>query len=670
MSPVNQGYAAEISEGADLESSIEVDVESANGQARNVNKTWRKMGTLESWFTHPDDSLHKHWYETTVRLRGIFYLFFSLAFVVALSLGITAETFFFIMASPPASGLTYGLVFAIVVTPVFLLLTAIYVDECVDMCLDSADKPSFGHFRAAVAASGRRFCKVHTDHVEVLVVVLLELLPVLIAAISFANCSSKVYWYRDVARGYFLGGLIFGISICLIYIVCHIHVGHYPESDDLMSQLYHGMSSMGRYKRAAGEVREVHVEAGSYRRRALTFLALSMLVEAAVVVMCIWFHSIYAIFIGELLAAVLFACALRISAPRLLGKAFWFTLVFFVILTTSLLLGTLKTSSSPSSLSPLVWGPMSTNFNRTDNSSDLRALPLHFQASVTSRNPKYPICQTRWGIQEGVRDSLDILDLAVLAFGSSFGDEEDVRTGLGEMLNGTLDWELLEVEDWRTTGRWIVVSIPSLRARVISVRGTTNLHDAYANLQAYACIVVLQLMGLVTPVLNLMPQGLIQRIAGGGMTRHLRKSTGDTLLKAAWRHRREARKAGQVLIVTGHSLGGALAGAVSTQLGVEGIGFSPPGLFFQKYQWNLDLSTLARAFSIVQPTNDVIPMVDKQLGLIEWVNCDEDALTCHKLTHTSCALWAQCGDRRHRDWRPTCSRWLGSQDLNLPQSGQ
>ena len=39
------------------------------------------------------------------------------------------------------------------VRPISLLLTAIYVDECIDMGLDAADKPSFGLFRAAARHS-------------------------------------------------------------------------------------------------------------------------------------------------------------------------------------------------------------------------------------------------------------------------------------------------------------------------------------------------------------------------------------------------------------------------------------------------------------------------------------------------------------------------------------
>ena len=50
-----------------------------------------------------------------------------------------------------AGGLTNALV--LLVRPISLLLTAIYVDECIDMGLDAADKPSFGLFRAAAQNS-------------------------------------------------------------------------------------------------------------------------------------------------------------------------------------------------------------------------------------------------------------------------------------------------------------------------------------------------------------------------------------------------------------------------------------------------------------------------------------------------------------------------------------
>lgn len=71
------------------------------------------------------------------------------------------------------------------------------------------------------------------------------------------------------------------------------------------------------------------------------------------------------------------------------------------------------------------------------------------------------------------------------------------------------------------------------------------------------------------------------------------------------RHKKAAREKGEILILTGHSLGGlanlcqwlrclspisssqltrgALVGAVSSRVAVDGIGFSPPGLYYQVF---------------------------------------------------------------------------------------
>ncbi|CAE7505039.1 unnamed protein product [Symbiodinium natans] len=669
MSPRDQGYAAESLDDLDLESRSGQAGESSHAQMEedSKDKSFQRAGTKDSRFMHPDDSLHLHWYETTVRLRGMFYIFFSLAVVMALSLGCTAEAFFFIMASPEDSGLSFGIVVGILLTPLSLLLTAIYVDECIDMGLDAADKPSFGLFRAAVTAATRCFGKVQTDHVERALVLFVETVPIIFAIISLVMSPSKVYWYKEVGRGYCLGGLICALCICITYIACHAHVGHIPARDELMAELYHNMGPLGRFRRAEGSGAHELIDKPNHWGRACCFGLLGLCIEIGVILVFLFFHRLYAICIGELLATLLWAFALRSYAPRLLGKAFWCTLIFFILLAASLLMGTMQSAEpNPSELDPMVLGPASMNFNTSLESR----LPLHFEASPLSPHPASPICRTSWGEEGGLKNwGLSILDLSIMAFASSFGGEADVREGLGKMLNGTFpDWELLEVENWNTTGRWIVVAIPSRNVRIISVRGTTNLRDAYANLQIYSAIVVLQLMGILTPVLSLMPQTVIQRVAGGGITKSFRQRfrVEARLADAARKHKEEAKKAGQVLVMTGHSLGGALVGAVSTQVGVPGVGFSPPGLLFQKFQWDLDLVQLTRAFTVVQPTNDVVPQVDSQRGLIEWLPCGESALTCHRLTHTACALWAQCGDSRPRDWRPTCSRWFGPEDLNLP----
>ncbi|CAE7313249.1 ppiB [Symbiodinium sp. KB8] len=133
------------------------------------------------------------------------------------------------------------------------------------------------------------------------------------------------------------------------------------------------------------------------------------------------------------------------------------------------------------------------------------------------------------------------------------------------------------------------------------------------------------------------------------------KAKGSVKIKTV--HEAEAKAAGQKLLMTGHSLGGALVGAASAAHGVDGIGFSPPGLYYQVQKFDLTLADLQSTFAIVQPANDVVPRVDKQRGMIQWIQCLESAAQCHRLTHTACELWARCGDSSKRDWRQTCSRW-------------
>merc|ERR1712217_152346 len=102
---------------------------------------------------------------------------------------------------------------------------------------------------------------------------------------------------------------------------------------------------------------------------------------------------------------------------------------------------------------------------------------------------------------------------------------------------------------------------------------------------------------------------------------------------------------------------------------VSGVGFSAPGLYYQTRQFDIAEVSLQDSFTNIQPNNDVVPRVDTQRGMIQWLYCDLDPISCHKLTHTACELWAQCGDQRDRDWRKTCKRWYTKRLLNLAPDG-
>ena len=245
-----------------------------------------------------------------------------------------------------------------------------------------------------------------------------------------------------------------------------------------MAELYHNMAPIGRFKRAHGsEAHQALFDREHHWGRACCFACLGVCILALAIVLFLFFPKLYAICLAELLATILWALALRNYAPRLLGKAFWFTLVFFIVLATSLLMGTLQSAEpNPSDLDPLVLGPSAAGFN---SSSTAGGLPLQFQSSRLSPNVAFPICRTSWGeavegqslyvsIQfycchassvyssslikhAGGETSLNILDLSILAFASSFGDADDVRHGLGEMLS--LE-SIQEVQERKLGVRW------------------------------------------------------------------------------------------------------------------------------------------------------------------------------------------------------------------------
>eukprot|EP00931_Biecheleriopsis_adriatica_P035469 TRINITY_DN20415_c0_g1_i2.p1 TRINITY_DN20415_c0_g1~~TRINITY_DN20415_c0_g1_i2.p1 ORF type:complete len:181 (-),score=29.37 TRINITY_DN20415_c0_g1_i2:76-618(-) len=104
---------------------------------------------------HPDDTLHQNWYETTVRLRGAYFIFFSLAVYLAVALGLTMELFFAVMAAPADCNCSTAVVFGILLIPIFLLVTSVFVDEILDIGLDSMDLPALGLVRATCTTSIR-----------------------------------------------------------------------------------------------------------------------------------------------------------------------------------------------------------------------------------------------------------------------------------------------------------------------------------------------------------------------------------------------------------------------------------------------------------------------------------------------------------------------------------
>merc|ERR1712007_338589 len=72
-------------------------------------------------------------------------------------------------------------------------------------------------------------------------------------------------------------------------------------------------------------------------------------------------------------------------------------------------------------------------------------------------------------------------------------------------------------------------------------------------------------------------------------------------------------------ILTGHSMGGAIAGIVAARLDIQGVLFHPMGQLYSTVRYNFSSRTVMRRIVTVKVRGDPISMVDKQGGLIQTI---------------------------------------------------
>eukprot|EP00931_Biecheleriopsis_adriatica_P014384 TRINITY_DN11615_c0_g1_i1.p1 TRINITY_DN11615_c0_g1~~TRINITY_DN11615_c0_g1_i1.p1 ORF type:complete len:406 (-),score=55.13 TRINITY_DN11615_c0_g1_i1:125-1342(-) len=397
------------------------------------------------------------------------------------------------------------------------------------------------------------------------------------------------------------------------------------------------------------------------------------LCQLLVIVIFIFVKNFAFMFIGLMVCTVFLARALAIYAPKLLGKAFVSVLIFFVLLTVSLTFGTLSVADSTqkgnteTSFMPTALGPGARGYGaKLSGDNDL---PVAFYpTNLGRRHSGYPICSTTWGNPNVSKvNKFNIFDLAMLAK-ASYAPQDLTPFALGAMFNGTelADFEIISNQPDDKLGRCVVVDFPRQKVRVIALRGTAIAKDVYADLSIYASIAVLQFVGHIFPVIDITPIGVLEHLVGKGPAELIFGR--DDLLQERFEHARrykeKATAKGYQTIITGHSLGGAIVGVAAARLGLEGIGFSAPGLRYQAKRMDVTDQDLQYDFTVVQPGNDIVPKIDEQRGMVEWIKCELAPLRCHSLVHTTCEMWSQCGDPRGRDYRQSCSEWYSSDDLN------
>merc|ERR1712048_168195 len=114
-------------------------------------------------------------------------------------------------------------------------------------------------------------------------------------------------------------------------------------------------------------------------KRSCCIALLSLSITCLFLLILVFYRRAFVIFIGQMVAAILLAMALQTYAPRLLGKAFWFTLVLFCVLIIFLTVAKEDTVSLQPTFHPMSLGP-----NAPDYGAPLGVgadLPVNFKLS-------------------------------------------------------------------------------------------------------------------------------------------------------------------------------------------------------------------------------------------------------------------------------------------------
>lgn len=103
------------------------------------------------------------------------------------------------------------------------------------------------------------------------------------------------------------------------------------------------------------------------------------------------------------------------------------------------------------------------------------------------------------------------------------------------------------------------------------------------------------------------------------------------------------------VVLTGHSLGGTVAGIVGATMDVEAVMFCSPGLLLSRKKFNLRTRSIHKRVLTVVTTNDVVPAFGEHGGELQHVEClASTPELCHAIEFLIGTLWRSCGTVRDR----------------------
>eukprot|EP00644_Phytophthora_capsici_P004282 jgi/Phyca11/109933/e_gw1.17.248.1 len=334
---------------------------------------------------------------------------------------------------------------------------------------------------------------------------------------------------------------------------------------------------------------------------------------------------------------------LRILCPIIFGLTFKSFITFFVILSFVFFSSTWAIGTFVQGGDFLVLPP--TSNSRAASPPPFAMKPTKSHAHWT-KVAEYPVCALDLS-------SLDIVDFALIA-DSIYGWNTAVQVkSFTQRFNGT------ELGDWQYVSRnnedaghqvWTELYFPTINMTVIAVRGTATATDALEDLHYWFGVSVMQAANIFIPFLKQLPsQFVVEMLSMNFLRAFMPPPVYSELLDHVTVVRK--RVGGDRLVLTGHSLGGAMAAMVGAKTHTPAVSFSGPGLLYSRGRFDVDDESIRDYVMTVKPRRDIVPQVDELGGMVQEIECRRDnPLACHSTVTHMCELYAACGDKRKRDW--------------------
>ncbi|RNF04637.1 hypothetical protein TraAM80_04932 [Trypanosoma rangeli] len=103
------------------------------------------------------------------------------------------------------------------------------------------------------------------------------------------------------------------------------------------------------------------------------------------------------------------------------------------------------------------------------------------------------------------------------------------------------------------------------------------------------------------------------------------------------------------VLLTGHSLGGAVASVIGSRMGIHAVSFSAPGISLSRKKFGLELQNIHHFVTRVTSSHDIFPMIGGTGGEEHHVEClAKTRELCHAMEFLVGTLWRSCGSIRAR----------------------